>query len=29
MHKKMEEWELKMENVIRLVENNSQELVQS
>jgi len=29
MHKKMEEWELKMDNVIRLVENNSQELVQS
>ena len=29
MHKKMEDWELKMDNVIRLVENNSQELVQS
>lgn len=23
MHKKMQEWELKMDNVIRLVENNS------
>jgi len=29
MHKKMEEWELKMDNVVRLVENNSLELVQS
>lgn len=29
MHKKMQEWELKMDNVIRLVENNSQEVVQS
>lgn len=29
MHKKMQEWELKMENVIKLVENNSEEIVQS
>jgi 26S proteasome regulatory subunit N9 len=29
MHKKMEEWELKMDNVIRLVENGSQELIQN
>ena len=29
MHKKMQEWELKMDNVIMLVENNSQEVVQS
>lgn len=27
MHRKMQEWELKMDNVIRLVENNSQEVV--
>lgn len=29
MHRKMQEWETKMDNVIRLTENNSQELVQS
>lgn len=29
MHKKMEEWEHKMDNVIRLVENGSQELIQN
>ena len=26
MHRKMQEWELKMDNVIRLVENSSQEV---